>query len=405
MDLDLAAAVAPVELLARGDRGRLAQFRLADIEMIGSERRLVGQPRPRDRRVLLPHAEKTAEAEHCVGDVAADLVDHQALDGADLLSARAADRRAFHPIARDQAVGPVAQHVGLHGCLRRSSLPMILSHDLIRSCHACRTDCTDKKTRKRPALFQGSEQRRHLTDLERPEKDGSVVEADGKRHRLLAVEHRALAERRHQPGRRILAREPAEAGDQSIERADRRTDLSFRHHAVDVEHLEQFLDTDDGDLKIAVEPARRRKLEGAGASRDHIVLLNARLGDLDLAVTRLPFLEADRPRLRRDVVDAVDHRGDLRVDRLGGERMKLLGAGAFEPQDRLDHRVLWRGAGRLAPVQFEMPRAEHRSRSEHRARATPARSATADRARSPVRVTNSPHRPGHGRARRYRAAR
>src|SRR5262245_11642339 len=89
--------------------------------MIGAQRAVIGQPRPGDRGVLLPHAEKATEAEHGIGDVAADLVDHQPLDGADLLAAGAADRRAFDPVARDQAVRLLGRRVGLHGALRQSN--------------------------------------------------------------------------------------------------------------------------------------------------------------------------------------------------------------------------------------------------------------------------------------------
>src|SRR5882757_7988581 len=132
LNLDLPAAVAPIELLAGGDRRRLAQILIAEIEMIGTEHAIVDQPRPGNRRMLLSDAEKAAEAQHGVGDVAGELVDHQALDGADLLAAGTADRRAFHPVARDQAVGLrsrglgslgfgslglALRHLGLHGCL------------------------------------------------------------------------------------------------------------------------------------------------------------------------------------------------------------------------------------------------------------------------------------------------
>src|SRR5712691_5711478 len=103
VDLDLAAAVAPVELLAGGERRRPAYFLFGEIEMIGAERAIIRQPRPGNRRMLLSHAEQTAEAEHRIGDAAAVLIDHEALDGADLFAAGAADRGAFDPVAGDQA--------------------------------------------------------------------------------------------------------------------------------------------------------------------------------------------------------------------------------------------------------------------------------------------------------------
>src|SRR2546430_12547998 len=52
----------------------------------------------------LPHAEEAAELHHRVGDLAARLVDHHALDLADLLAAGAPDRGALHAVAGDQAV-------------------------------------------------------------------------------------------------------------------------------------------------------------------------------------------------------------------------------------------------------------------------------------------------------------
>src|SRR5215475_10633338 len=64
VDLDLAAAVAPVELLIGSHRRCALQFRLGQVEMIGAEHAIVGQPRPGNRRMLLSHAEKAAEAEH-----------------------------------------------------------------------------------------------------------------------------------------------------------------------------------------------------------------------------------------------------------------------------------------------------------------------------------------------------
>ena len=68
--------------------------------------------------MLLPHAEKAPETENGIGDIAAQLVDHQALNSADLLAAGAANRRAFHTVAGDQAVGLMRGYFGLHVCLQ-----------------------------------------------------------------------------------------------------------------------------------------------------------------------------------------------------------------------------------------------------------------------------------------------
>src|SRR4029453_7108593 len=90
VDLDLTAAVTPIEFLAGGNRRRTAQFLLGEIKMIGAERTIIVQSRPWDRCVLLAHAEEAAEAEHGIGDTTAELVDHQTLDGSDPLAVGAA---------------------------------------------------------------------------------------------------------------------------------------------------------------------------------------------------------------------------------------------------------------------------------------------------------------------------
>src|SRR5262245_40589711 len=117
VNLDFAAAVAPVEVLAGGKRRRALQFLLGEIEMVGAERAIVSQARPGDRDMLLSHAEEAAEAEHRVSNVPAELIDHEALDGADLAAIGTADRGAFDPVAGNQAMGLARRRVGLHGCL------------------------------------------------------------------------------------------------------------------------------------------------------------------------------------------------------------------------------------------------------------------------------------------------
>src|SRR6478752_8612428 len=126
-----------------------------------------------------------------------------------------------------------------------------------------------------PRLASGrgrSEHGRDHTHLERSEENRTVDKADRKCHRRLAFQHGLLPERRDQTGSRVLARDPSKPGDQTIERAQRCAHLSFGHEALDIEHLEQLFDPDDGDLKIAVEATARGELESAGADRDHVVL-------------------------------------------------------------------------------------------------------------------------------------
>src|SRR5262245_13623465 len=74
VNLDFAAAVAPVEVLPGAKRRRALQFLLSEIEMIGAERAIVSQARPGNRDMLLSHAEETPEAEHRVSNVSADSI-------------------------------------------------------------------------------------------------------------------------------------------------------------------------------------------------------------------------------------------------------------------------------------------------------------------------------------------
>src|SRR5262245_2575401 len=120
VNLDLAAAIPPIELLVGGKRGRGLQLVLGEIEMIGAEVTVVSQPGPRDGKMLLSDTEKAAETEHGVSNIAAELVDHQALDGADLLAAGTAHRSAFDAITGDETVRLGNRRIGLHGCLHHS---------------------------------------------------------------------------------------------------------------------------------------------------------------------------------------------------------------------------------------------------------------------------------------------
>src|SRR5262249_19193535 len=69
--------------------------------------------------MLLSHAKEAAEAEHRISDVPAELIDHEALDGADLAAIGTADRGAFDPVAGNQAMGLARRRVGLHSCLHQ----------------------------------------------------------------------------------------------------------------------------------------------------------------------------------------------------------------------------------------------------------------------------------------------
>src|SRR5262252_5636445 len=214
--------------------------------------------------MLLSHAKEAAEAEHRVSDVPAELIDHEALDGADLAAIGTADRGAFDPVAGNQAMGLASRRVGLHSCLHRSFR--------VRQRFGRTADAGFRgQTLWRPAPFRRSEQRRHHAHLKRPEENRAVGKPNRERHRRLAFEHGPLAERRDQAGRGALARDPPEPGHQPIESVERCPDLSFRHDALDVEHLEKLFDADDGHLEIAVETAAWAELEDACANRALVI--------------------------------------------------------------------------------------------------------------------------------------
>src|SRR5262249_27370311 len=211
-----------------------------------------------------------------------------------------------------------------------------------------------------PRAVCRSEQRRHHAHLERSQEDRAVSEANGERHRRLAVEHRALAERRDQTRRRVLARDPSEPGNQAVERAQRRADLPLRHDAIDLEHLEKLLDADDGHLQIAVEAAAGSRRERRGPPPATAApLREARAAVLGPAVARLPFPQPHRPGFGGDVVHAPQHGRDLRIDRLSRQRMELVRHGAVEAQDGLDRGIAGSGIAGLPPMQLHAPRLEH----------------------------------------------
>src|SRR5215467_5682067 len=236
------------------------------------------------------------------------------------------ERRTGVPSTRSLAIKLWDWRVDVSVCMAAS-----LAHSTSASAsEEARWPAFVKRTLSRPALFRRSEQRRHHAHLKRPKENRAVHKTHRKRHRRLALELGALAERRDETGSRALARDPSEPGHQSIERVERCTDLPFRHDAFDVEHLEDLFDADDGHFKIAVETAARGELEDAGPHRDHILLRQARLGDLDLCVARLPFSEPRRPGLGRDVVHTAHYGDDVGVDRLGRQWMEFVRDGGFE---------------------------------------------------------------------------
>src|SRR5262245_3634469 len=72
----LAFAIAPVKLAAGAVGRGGAELLVGNVELVAFEFRIVPERIPRQRMILLPHAEEAAEPHHGVSDLAAHLVDH-----------------------------------------------------------------------------------------------------------------------------------------------------------------------------------------------------------------------------------------------------------------------------------------------------------------------------------------
>ncbi len=75
----------------------------------------------------------------------------------------------------------------------------------------------------------------------------------------------------------------------------------LRQHLVEAEHGQKPVEIGDGQLKLAVEPARRRQAQHAVRDRNGVALLHARLHDLDPAAGGLKLAQPLLPGLRREV--------------------------------------------------------------------------------------------------------
>src|ERR1700716_4535214 len=157
-------------------------------------------------------------------------------------------------------------------------------------------------------------QRRNLPDLQRSKKHRAIDKAQRKRPRLLAFQHRFLAERVDAGGDAdigVLLDHLAETGNRAVQRAEQVVDvlgLDARHDSIErrlrdplIEHFlnperrNDFLQSGNGHLQFAVETAIGRKTEGARANRDHIALLHPGLHDLDMAAGGLDLPKPYRP--------------------------------------------------------------------------------------------------------------
>src|ERR1043166_607379 len=83
--VDLAALLgAPAPFLVRIVFRRALELAVADIDLVAAELGVVRQPRPRHWVVIVAHAQNAAEAHDGIGDLAGGLLQHDALDLADL---------------------------------------------------------------------------------------------------------------------------------------------------------------------------------------------------------------------------------------------------------------------------------------------------------------------------------
>ena len=122
--MDLAHAVAPVELLVGSERRSFRKFFVGHQrqELVGFDGRIVFHARPWQRAIVFTDSEKATETQNGIGDVTADLVDHQPLDTADLSAVGIEHPRAFDAIAGDETMRFLIDCVRIHERLQRGSL-------------------------------------------------------------------------------------------------------------------------------------------------------------------------------------------------------------------------------------------------------------------------------------------
>src|SRR4030095_3937514 len=95
--------VAPIPPALVGVFGGAAKLVLGNAGDVAAQVGVVFQRLPGQRIMIVADAEQAAEAEHHVRHLAADLVDHDALDVADLFAVGPVDIRALDLVASDQA--------------------------------------------------------------------------------------------------------------------------------------------------------------------------------------------------------------------------------------------------------------------------------------------------------------
>src|SRR5216683_3408116 len=102
MDVTLPVAADHARIPSGRKPGRIAELVFRDVELVGVEIYVVMQHAPRQSAVFVADAEEAAKRHDRIRDLSSELIDHDALDRAKLLSIIAANRRAFDFVACDQ---------------------------------------------------------------------------------------------------------------------------------------------------------------------------------------------------------------------------------------------------------------------------------------------------------------
>src|SRR5919197_1324865 len=102
VDLAATRAIFPVPTLARVLR-RPFKLLLGDIDAVPTQAGVIFEGVPGERIVVAANAQEATKLEHGIGHLAADLSDHDPLDGTDLLAFGVIDSGAFHFVAADEA--------------------------------------------------------------------------------------------------------------------------------------------------------------------------------------------------------------------------------------------------------------------------------------------------------------
>src|ERR1700736_4603064 len=105
MEVALPVSADRARIPAGRKRGRMAKLVLRGVELVGVEARVVPQHAPRQSAVFVADAEEAAKGHDRIRDPSGELIDHDALNGAEFLSVAAANRGPFDFVARDQSGG------------------------------------------------------------------------------------------------------------------------------------------------------------------------------------------------------------------------------------------------------------------------------------------------------------